>query len=86
MLFSLFTLFLSLGLKCFSSLKRSIELVYSVLSDFGIWYLELGSFYVHVSNLMSTASYAAIIALISKLGVVMYQDVDEQHNMLHFLF
>ena len=34
---------------------------------------------------MSTASYAAIIALISKLGVVMYQDVDEQHNMLRFL-
>ena len=34
---------------------------------------------------MSTASYAAITALISKLGVVMYKDVEEQHNMLRFL-
>ena len=30
---------------------------------------------------MSTSSYAAITALISKVGVVIYQDADEQHVM-----
>ena len=32
---------------------------------------------------MSTASYAAITALISKLVVIMYQDADEQHGFLN---